>query len=59
MRLLRPLAALVLTVSLAGLTAPIAQEPETSSPNQPDTASVPAYTVTPSCRLIMPWKCLA
>lgn len=59
MRLLRPLAALALTVSLTGLTAPIAQEPETSSPNQPDAASVPAYTVTPNCRLIMPWKCLA
>ena len=59
MRLLRPLAALALTVSLTGLTAPIAQESETSSPTQPDTASVPAYTVTPNCRLIMPWKCLA
>ncbi len=59
MRLLRPLAALVLTVSLAGLTTPIVQEPETSSSNQPDAASVPAYTVTPNCRLIMPWKCLA
>lgn len=59
MRLLRPLAALALTVSLTGLTAPIAQEPETSSPTQPDTASAPAYTVTPNCRLIMPWKCLA
>ena len=59
MRLLRPLAALVLTVSLAGLTAPIAQEPEPSSPSQPDVASVPAYTVTPNCHLIMPWKCLS
>ena len=57
MRLLRPLAALVLTVSLAGLTAPIVQEPETSSSSQPDVAFVPAYTVTPNCPLFLPCKC--
>ena len=57
MRLLRPLAALALTVSLTGLTAPIAQESETSSPTQPDTVSVPAHAGVPGCHNIWFWKC--
>ena len=59
MRLLRPLAALALIVSLTGLTAPIAQESETSSPTQPDTVSVPAHAGVPGCHNIWFWKCLS